>query len=200
MTVMDIAPPDSEVNWPIPPEDGYCAEDLDTIPDLPPHTELIDGSLVFVSPQASFHRRMLRALEWALVEQAPKEYEVVREMTVTIEAKQRPEPDIMIVWAAAETSLDQTDFKPEDVLLVAEVVSPESRVRDRERKPQLYAKAGFRVYWRFEQVDGRPTAYSYELDPATRAYVPTGIHHGRLTASWPFPIDIDLDAIELPAG
>jgi Uma2 family endonuclease len=143
---------------------------------------------------------MLKALEWRLSEQAPKEYEVVREMTVTLGPKQRPEPDIMIVWAAATASSDQSDYKPEDVLLVVEVVSRESRVRDRERKPQLYAGAGFQRYWRIEKdcSDGRPVVYAYELDPATRAYVPTGIHRGRLTASWPFPIDIDLDAIELP--
>jgi len=27
---------------------------------------------------------------------------------------------------------------------------------------------------------------------------PQFIHRGHLTAAWPFPIDIDLDAIELP--
>jgi Uma2 family endonuclease len=203
MTLMESAPlTEPEMQWPMPPVDGYVAEDLDTIPDLPPHTELIDGSLVIVSAQVSFHRRMLRALESALTEQAPKEYEAVREMTVTLGPKQRPEPDIMITWAAAETSSDQSDYKPEDVLLVAEVVSAESRVRDRERKPQLYAEAGFQRYWRIEKdrADGRPVVYTYELDPATKIYVPTGIHRGRLIASWPFPIDIDLDAIELPGN
>lgn len=32
--------------WPVPPQDGYTVDDLFTLPDLPPHTELIDGSLV----------------------------------------------------------------------------------------------------------------------------------------------------------
>lgn len=41
--------------WPVPPKDGYTVDDLFTLPDLPPHTELIDGSLVFVSPQRDFH-------------------------------------------------------------------------------------------------------------------------------------------------
>jgi Uma2 family endonuclease len=159
MTPMESAPlAESETHWPIPPEDGYFAEDLDTIPDLPPHTELIDGSLVFVAARVNFHRRMLRALESALTEQAPKEYEAVREMTVTLGPKQRPEPDIMITWATAETSPDQTGYKPKDVLLVVEVVSTESRVRDRERKPQLYAEAGLQRYWRIEKdrSGGRP--------------------------------------------
>lgn len=32
--------------WPVPPQDGYTVDDLFTLPDLPPHTELLDGSLV----------------------------------------------------------------------------------------------------------------------------------------------------------
>lgn len=99
---------EDEILWPIPPVGGYRAEDLDTIPGLPSHIELIDGSLVFAAP-----RNVLR----------------------------------------------MRDFNPEDVLLVV---------------------------------------YAYELDPATRQYVPTGVHRDRVTASWPFPIDLDLTEIALP--
>lgn len=45
------------VQWPVPPQDGYTVDDLFTLPDLPPHTELIDGSLVFVSPRRAGHDR-----------------------------------------------------------------------------------------------------------------------------------------------
>lgn len=38
-------------HWRVPPREGCTVEDLLTLPDLPPHTELIDGSLVFVRPQ-----------------------------------------------------------------------------------------------------------------------------------------------------
>lgn len=47
---------------PMPPQDGYTADDLDRIPDLPPHTELIDGNLVLVSPQKLFHMLMVDLL------------------------------------------------------------------------------------------------------------------------------------------
>lgn len=187
-----------EVHWPIPPVEGYFAADLDTIPDLPPHTELIDGSLVFASRQTLFHARALSRLEHTLPAAAPEAFEVIRRMTVTLAPKQRPEPDVMIVWAAAEVSSDQSDFKPEDVLLAIEVVSAESRVRDRERKPVLYAEAGIRQFWRVEDLDGRPTVYTYELDPATKQYVPTGIFHGRVTMDLPFPLDVDLTGINVP--
>ena len=201
MTIMDIAPVESDesaATWPISPTDGYFAEDLDALPDLPPHTELIDGSLVFVSPQVVFRKRTMLLLWKQLVETAPEQFAVHTEMTVTLAPKQRPEPDVLITWAAAKQRNDQGSFKPEDVLLVVEIVSEESRVRDRERKPQIYAAAGIRVFWRIELVDGEAVVYAYELDPATKQYVPTGIHHDRLTAAWPFAIDIDLSGFPLP--
>jgi hypothetical protein len=52
---MTAAKPKPATSWPEPPPDGYTVDDLFSLPDLPPHTELIDGSLVFVSPQRSFH-------------------------------------------------------------------------------------------------------------------------------------------------
>lgn len=42
-------------DWLRPPPGGFTADDLDRLPDLPPHTELIDASLVLVSPQSRFH-------------------------------------------------------------------------------------------------------------------------------------------------
>lgn len=54
---MSVEPEVPEPRWAVPPEGGWTADDLDTLPNLPPHTELIDGSLVFVGPQTLFHMR-----------------------------------------------------------------------------------------------------------------------------------------------
>jgi Uma2 family endonuclease len=182
--------------WLIPPEGGFTAEDLDRLPQLPPHTELIDGSLVFVSPQASFHMLTVSLLESVLRQAAPEDLRVRREMTITLGRRQRPEPDVLVLRAEAMQGPEQTGFQPEDVVLVVEVVSPDSVLRDRERKPQLYAKAGIRHFWRVEKDSGLPVVYVYELDPATRAYALTGIHHERLKLTVPFDIDIDLTEID----
>jgi hypothetical protein len=56
-------------------------------------------------------------------------------------------------------------------------------------------KAGIPHFWRVEENGGLPVVYVYELDPAARAYVPTGIHRDELRLTVPFPIDIDLTAI-----
>ncbi|MCW2863698.1 MAG: hypothetical protein JWP48_5406 [Actinoallomurus sp.] len=182
--------------WFMPPADGFVAEDLDRIPELPRHTELIDGSLVFVRPQANFHLLSMDTLVNGMCRTAPPDVRIRREMTVTLSRRQRPEPDVMLVRAEAVTGPDQTGFHASDVLLVVEVVSPDSEVRDRERKPQLYAAAGISHFWRVENTEGRPTVYVYELDPATKAYTLTGIHHELLKLTVPFDIDIDLTEID----
>ncbi|GAA0355354.1 Uma2 family endonuclease [Actinoallomurus spadix] len=182
--------------WYIPPEGGFRAEDLDRIPELPPHTELIDGSLVFVSPQASFHELTMGVLVNGLRRTAPSSVRVRREMTVTLDPRQRPEPDVLVVRAEAIEGRRQTDFRPADIILAVEVVSPDSEARDRKRKPQLYAEAGIPHFWRVEDSEGRSTVCVYELDVATMAYALTGIYHDRLKLTVPFDIDIDLTEID----
>jgi Uma2 family endonuclease len=183
-------------SWLRPPPAGFTADDLDRLPELPPHTELIDGSLVFASPQTAFHTLAVDLLENGLRHCAPDIVRVRREMTVTLDNRQRPEPDVLVIDATAAGDLDQTSYQADDVVLTVEVVSPDSERRDRERKPQLYAQAGIRHFWRVENVAGRPAVYVYELDPATRAYALTGIHHDRLALTVPFDIDIDLTGLD----
>jgi Uma2 family endonuclease len=183
-------------DWLRPPPDGFTAEDLDRLPALPAHTELIDGSLVFVSPQTNFHALVMRLLEQGLGRGVPETLRVRREMTVTLHSRQRPEPDVMVINANADAGPEQTTYQGDDVVLAIEVVSPDSATRDRERKPQLYARAGIEHFWRVEDAAGKPVVYVYELDPATRAYALTGIHHDRLVLTIPFPIDIDLSEID----
>lgn len=188
--------------WPIPPPEGWTADDLDRIPGLPPHTELLDGSLVFMSPQTAFHGRCMRLLENTLLEQAPDHLDVIRQMTIRLDTKNRPEPDVMVFPVDANTGPDQTWYEPEDILLAVEVVSPDSRERDREVKPRKYAEAGVPHFWRVEQDEdkGLPVVYVYELDPATKSYALTGIFHDRLKATVPFEIEIDLTAVDRRRG
>jgi Uma2 family endonuclease len=180
--------------WPMPPVDGYTVDDLLTLPDLPPHTELIDGSLVFVSPQRRFHARVIDLLVTGLRKIVPPELTVEREMTVVLDQRNGPEPDLSVVHSSAAKGLDQTRYDAEDVVLAVEVVSPESASRDRETKPLKYAKAGIPHFWLVEQAgsDHHPVVHVYELDVPTGAYGLTGIHHDQLKITTPFDIDIDI--------
>ncbi|MCK2218044.1 Uma2 family endonuclease [Actinomadura sp. ATCC 31491] len=173
------------------PPGGWTADMLDHLPPgAPSHVELIDGSLIMMSPQTGFHMLALRLFERSL--RPPQEFMTVREMTVTLGLRQRPEPDILVVKRAAFTT-QVTSFKPEDVHLVVEVVSDESRERDRTTKPIKYSDAGIKHFWRIEQEHALPVVYTFELEPAVKAYVPTGIHRRRLQIDIGFPVDIDLD-------
>ncbi|WP_236075472.1 Uma2 family endonuclease [Streptomyces coffeae] len=192
------AEPLPTTSWPVPPPDGYTVDDLLTLPDLPPHTELIDGSLVFVSPQRDFHSVMIDLLVSGLRRTVPAEFRVRREMTVVIDKRNGPEPDISVVRADAVRSGEQTYYQVSDVMLAVEVVSPESEARDHDTKPHKYANAGIPYFWRVERAHAgeRPVVHVFQLDPETRAYRPTGVHHDRLKLSVPFTVDIDLADID----
>jgi Uma2 family endonuclease len=184
----------------IPPPGGFTADDFLRMRGLPRHTELIDGSLVFVSPQRMWHVAMIDLLRYELKRQAPRELRATREMAIKLAERQVPEPDVLVVTAVARERLQDepsTYFLPDDVVLVVEVVSPDSKDRDRDTKPPKYAAAGIRHLWRVEEEDGRrAVVHVYERDGETGAYVLTGIHHDRLKVAEPFDIDIDLTAVD----
>ncbi|MGV9276953.1 Uma2 family endonuclease [Streptomyces griseosporeus] len=186
------------VQWPVPPQDGYTVDDLFTLPDLPRHTELIDGSLVFVSPQRRFHFLAVDLLVKGLRSSVPPEFSVEREMTVVLDRRNGPEPDISVVRAEAVTGLRQTHFEAADVLLAVEVVSPDSEARDRSSKPQKYAAAGIPHFWLVEMAgqDDHVTVQVYERGKVTGTYGLTGIYHDRVRVHVPYDIDIDLTAID----
>ncbi|GGO52552.1 hypothetical protein GCM10012287_37150 [Streptomyces daqingensis] len=196
--IMTAEPVPASSSWPVPPRQGYTVDDLFNLPGLPPHTELIDGSLVFVSPQRDFHSLTMYLLEKGLRRTVPDELRVKREMTVVLSPRTAPEPDISVVWAEAVTSRRQTRYQASDLVLAVEVVSPDSEERDRDTKPHKYARAGIPHFWRVEMSgDGeRPVVYVYELDQTTMVYAVTGIHHDQLKISVPFDVDIDLTEID----
>lgn len=190
------------IHLPVPPPEGFTVDDLFTLPGLPPHTELIDGSLVFVSPQRRFHMLMIDLLVHGLRSTLPDHLSVEREMTVVLNRRNGPEPDVSVVRAEAVTGLEQTRFEAADLVLAVEVVSPDSEARDHDTKPLRYAAAGIPHFWLVEMAEGnqQPVVRAYELDPVTKAYGLTGTYHERLKVIAPFDIDIDisLDALRKP--
>ncbi|MFC7819270.1 Uma2 family endonuclease [Streptomyces sp. NPDC057367] len=193
---MSVAPKASTPDWPIPPEGGWTADDLDRLPNLPPHTELIDGSLVFVSPQTAFHERAVDFFKWQLQSLAPAEFEVFREFTIDIDAQNRPEPDVIVFRADAWTETAQTRFPSSAVLLAVEVVSTDSVSRDRETKPVKYARAKIPHYWRVESENGHAVVHVFELEPTTGTYTSIGIFRERMKLDAPFSMELDLTAIK----
>lgn len=119
--------------------------------DLPeqtwPRQEIIDGSL-HVTPLAGVeHQVITTRLVTALGRVVPGHLEVLAGVNVL----RRRETDRLLIpdVAVIETSAisQDTSVRPEDVFLVAEVISPSSRASDMHLKQQLYAEWGIGSYW-----------------------------------------------------
>jgi Uma2 family endonuclease len=186
--------------WFFGPEPGWRVEDLASLPpEAPERLELIDGGLTVMSPQKFWHMNVVDALVGALRSLAPAELGVAREMTVVCAPRQAPEPDVCVVRRSALLGRpDETMVVASDVRLVIEVVSPDSEVRDKERKPQIYAAAGIPHYWIVEREGQTTVVHVYDLDPVHRVYGPATVFRDQVDAVLPFPAEIDLSEGRLP--
>ncbi|BAU83833.1 uma2 domain containing protein [Streptomyces laurentii] len=184
--------------WPRPPVGGWTVDDLMTLPGLPRHTELIDGSLVFPAPRRRFDSVMISLVCEGLRSSVPAGFRAYSGMTVVVDRANAPEPDVLVVREEAVGGLGQRSFPVDGVALAVEVVSPDSESRDRTTKPHKYAAAGIEHFWlvEMEGEDDHPVVRVYERDPVTRTYLCTGIHRDRLRLPVPYPLDIDLTAVD----
>lgn len=188
-------------DWVIPPPGGFTADDFLRMRDLPRHTELIDGSLVFVSPQRKWRVRMIDLLRRELDRQAPDELRADREMAVKLAKRQVPEPDVLVVTAEAyERDAPSTFYFAEDLVMAIEVVSPDSEDRDRDTKPRKYAAPGSGTSGEWRRTAGEPWCTCTNAIPPTaatawRAFIMSGSRRSSRSLStstsrpWTEPID-----------
>ncbi|CAL9546046.1 Uma2 family endonuclease [Streptomyces sp. enrichment culture] len=187
-------------DWPVPPDDGWTADDLDRLPGLPQHTQLIDAGLVFPCPQSAFHERATSFFGRQLTTSAAPGLDVLCRFSVDVDRQNRLEADVIVLQEAALMCPEQTRVPAAAVVLVVEVTSPDSVSRDRETKPLKYARAGIAHYWRVENEKGLAVVHAFELEPTTRAYTSVGIFRERMKVSAPFPMDLDLTGIRPRRG
>lgn len=184
-------------DWLVPPHEGWHFEDLLALPlDGSQPIELIDQALIPMSPAAKFHAQVIRNLQARLEEQCPAGLRVDSEKIVRIDDDNGPVTDVLVLKASPHNAPQRAAwYDGSDVILAVEVVSPSSRARDRERKPQIYAKAAISYLWRIEEEDDGPVIYTSELDAASGGYIVSGIFHHRLKLSAPFSVDLDLSEL-----
>lgn len=182
-----------DILLPPPPRDsGWESDDLDLY-DLPDHVELIYGALeVMMSPQRSWHSEVMFRLRTILDRAMPENLRIEQEMTVRIDRKSRPEPDLIVFEAQPEYNRFTKWFRPEHVKLVAEVESPESEERDRYLKPALYAMGRIPYYLRIsEAADGMPILHLYRLEGDR--YELVGEQYGRVVLDEPVKVNAKLE-------
>jgi Uma2 family endonuclease len=176
-----------------PDERGYTVADLHALPDDGRRYELIDGSIV-VSPSATIdHNTIARWVANALEDAKPNtDYIVGTDQSATIDDRNEPRPDVVV---ARSEHAQETPFPIESAILVVEVVSPSSVLRDTEIKRALYARAGVPAYWIVVPENDKPTIALAEL----RLDVDTGKYHyvthyttDVFETEHPWPVEIDL--------
>ena len=154
--------------------------------------EIVDG-MVVVTPSASArHNRLARRLANALEAAGGPEWFADLDFDVRLQdvPLTNRRPDVVVYRASM---IDHMPMRPENVLLVVEVVAPGSESTDRILKPSQYARAGIDFYWRIEQSPaGAPIVYTHVLDPATRTYRDGAVHTGLIEITTPFLMRLDL--------
>jgi Uma2 family endonuclease len=144
------------------PADGWTAADLDLLPDDGRRYEIIDGSLVMSPSPDVDHQYMVWWLTSLLAACAPAGCAALPGANVSLSASS---DRLLVPDVVAARRVDRTvlAFRPEDVLLVVEIVSRSSGSIDRVLKPKLYAQAGIPSFWRVERGAGGVAVHVFGL-------------------------------------
>jgi Uma2 family endonuclease len=130
----------------------WSEADYLALPETRERIELLDGSLLVTPAPSSDHQQLARRLANLLEAAAPVELEVVEAVNLRVGPSQFLIPDLLITRRLEAVGT----YQPEDVVLVAEVVSPSTTTTDRITKPQLYAAAGIPWFLRVEPAFPQP--------------------------------------------
>lgn len=175
-------------NWMYPPWGGWTVGQVRNL-GLPFGWEMLDG-VIAVRPQTTYWHDMVREqLRAALREEGYDPGSMRLTHRVAVDDRTLLAPDL-VVCREPECDPDSSACPVGNVLLVVEVVAPESRTEDRYRKPGLLTDAGVPCYWRVERAaDGVPVVHEYDGRPCRERWAE---HRERLVTRAPFPVDIDL--------
>jgi Uma2 family endonuclease len=173
--------------------DGWTTDDIDELPEEGYRCELIDGALVVPPPPTSGHQLLLSRTASALDGTCPPTWEVTHRMEVRISHRRSLVPDVLVVTAEAAMR-NAHYFRPDEVVLAVEVVSPGSITMDRVAKPALYAQAGIPFYWRVETEHGI-VVHTHELDRDGDVYFATGSFDKVIEIDRPWPVQVPISKI-----
>jgi len=171
--------------WPRPGE-PFTVGDLDRMPDDGHRYELLDGSLIVSPAPGPPHQRVAAVLVVLLELACPEELVVFPNVGVRIGPRSALEPDV-VVARAADVSGARLARPP---LLVAEILSPDSALRDLNLKKAAYERFGIPSYWVVDPNLEKPTLQAFEL--VDDAYRDAAQAAGDMPyrAERPFPVEI----------
>jgi Uma2 family endonuclease len=160
--------------------DQITAEDYAEMPaELSRSIEVIDGHIVKCESPSRVHNR------------------VAFNMAAVLKEGRKPTPCLMV---EADVDVRIIDVPLNDVVLVVEIVSPESSLKtDTVDKKAVYADAGIPIYlivFLNAAQDAVEKIEEYWLEP-TGVYRLVQLHTRRLIINTPVPVDVSLDRLTL---
>lgn len=165
------------------------------------YSELVEGRLLMSPSPAPDHNYAAFRLGVRLEGMLPPGWEVITDIDVDLQLAPPDapgtvrRPDLVVVAAQARRRVRREGgvLRASEVLLVVEVVSPGSTRTDYVHKRGEYADAGIRHYWIVDVTE--PVSLVACHLAGEFGYADGANVTGRFTATEPFPVEIDLDAL-----
>src|SRR4051794_26438703 len=156
--------------------------------------ELLEGTLVEMTPQGAYHSLAVtllsEALRTRLSARRPGAFLVPTHSPLAVSGASEPEPDIAVIDALRFT--DAKQGHPATAHLVVEVAQTSQRA-DLLHKPRIYAGAGIPSYWVFDLESRRVVVHG---DPTSGA---DPIYSRVREQTWETPLSV-LDVTIVPAA
>ncbi|MFJ1760210.1 Uma2 family endonuclease [Amycolatopsis sp. NPDC088138] len=160
------------------------------------YTELVEGRLITTPGPGVVHNLAAFQLARQLDPQMPPDLDFVYGCDVDLRLAPRNEPgfsrrpDLQIFSRSAIPRIDKDDtmIRADEVAVVIEIVSPDSRRTDYRVKHDEYADAGIPHYWIVDLDE--PVSLV-----ACQGYMDAAAVTGTFTTDVPFPVKLDLDAL-----
>jgi Uma2 family endonuclease len=171
--------------WPRPGE-PFTVSDLDRMPDDGHRYELLDGTLIVSPAPGPPHQRVAIMLCHVLELACPEELIVFPNVGVRLGSRSALEPDA-VVARPSDVSGARLVAPP---LLVAEILSPDSALRDLNLKKAAYERFGIPSYWVIDPDLEQPSLRAFEL--VNGEYSEAGRAEGdaAFCAARPFPVEV----------
>jgi Uma2 family endonuclease len=171
--------------WPKPGE-PFTVGDLDRMPDDGHRYELLDGMLI-VSPAPGLpHQRVAVTLCHALELACPEDLVVFPNVGVRLGTRSALEPDAVVARRSDVSGVRLT--RPP--MLVAEILSPDSMLRDLNLKKAAYERFGVPSYWVIDPDLEQPSVRAFQLANGEYREVAHAVADRPLRAEQPYAVEI----------
>jgi Uma2 family endonuclease len=171
-------------------------EDFSALPEGPPYYELEDGELIEMNRPTPRHQRVLLKLAMVIEEHISTHGlgRLYPEVNVEFSQNKVYTPDLVFYTTENVRNVDEYSSLTQPPMLVVEILSPSTTMRDTTRKLKTYCEAGVAWYWLIDPE--QLTIIEYHLAESGRYEVTACVETGQAFRPGIFEgLEIDLAAL-----